>query len=86
MSNRHWDCEYTDTFGREANYSWVRRASIPYVEDEPQRNLVRRAKKALGITGTMGRTFDHGDFLEFRPHNLCCVAFIQFSESEEDPA
>ena len=68
--------ELTDTFGGEANYSWVRRATIPATES--RRALMRRAKAALGLSGMRGRSYDYGDRLEFRPSGSCTVMFIKF--------
>lgn len=70
-----WDCEYTDTFGREANYSWVRRKTIVCESGLDRVQLVRRIKAALSISGMRGVSMWHGDMWEFRPHNSCTVAF-----------
>jgi hypothetical protein len=45
--------EVTDTFGGEANYSWVNRATYEYDEHEALSRLgiVRMAKKFAGLTG-----------------------------------
>jgi hypothetical protein len=75
-----WRCEYTDTFGGEANYSWVRRTIIPHVEGEKQSRTMRRAKASLGITGLRGVTTDYGDGFEFRPWGYCTVAFVQWDD------
>lgn len=72
-----YDCELTDTFGGEANYSWVRRETITLPDDASRRQVITAAKAALGLTGTRCRTFDYGDSWELRPHNSCTVAFIQ---------
>lgn len=71
-----YDVEYTDTFGGEANYSWVRRATFEAPDTASQLMLVRRAKKALGLTNLNGVTRYHGDFIEFRPYKTCSVVFI----------
>ena len=71
-----YTAEFTDTFGGEANYSWVRRATIPATES--RRALMRRAKAALGLSGVRGRSYDYGDMLEFRPSGSCTVLFITF--------
>lgn len=71
-----YDVEYTDTFGGEANYSWVRRATFEAPDTASQLMLVRRAKKALGLTNLNGETTYHGDFIEFRPYKTCSVVFI----------
>lgn len=88
--------ELTDTFGGEANYSWVKRASVAMPElthygydggtnyakanRTYQRELMRKAKAAVGLTGVRGRTFHHGDSSEFRPYGRCEVLFIQWAD------
>ena len=68
--------ELTDTFGGEANYSWVRRATIPATES--RRALMRRAKAALGLSGMRGRVSEYGAGIEFRPYRSCTVLFVTF--------
>ena len=91
MSNRH-EYEYTDTFSGEANYSWVRRGTVTmpelthygfdgssgYVRANRiyERELVKRAKAAVGLTGIRGRTYHCGAFIEFRPYRMNTVLFI----------
>jgi|TARA_R110000822_G_scaffold306112_2_gene432188 hypothetical protein len=70
------DCEYTDTFGGEANYCWVRRETIEIDEKCSNLALVRRAKKSLGLNGLRGQMFNHGDMFEFRPYGESTVAFF----------
>ena len=74
------DCEYTDTFGGEANYCWVRRAKLELPQGISDRTLVRRAKKALGLSGLRGTMTNYGDMWEFRPHNYCTVAFFTVAD------
>jgi hypothetical protein len=84
--------EYTDTFSGEANYSWVRRASVAMPElthygydggtnyakanKVYNRELMRKAKAAVGLTGVRGVRSSHGETLEFRPRGSCTVLFI----------
>ena len=90
-----YDVEYTDAFGGEANYSWVKRASIVVPEwpdfkgwdgngrKEPKgyrATLMRRAKASMGLTGVRGVTTDFGDTIEFRPYRSCTVMFVTFAE------
>ena len=42
--------------------------------------LMRKAKSAAGITGLRGKSFDHGDMIEFRPYNSCTVMFITYAD------
>ena len=91
MSNTH-RVEYTDTFGGEANYCWVRRATVTMPDltrygydghhgyakanKRYERELMRRAKAAVGLTGVRGRRDDIGGMLEFRPYGCATVMFI----------
>jgi len=67
--------EYTDTFGGEANYCWVRRATLDIPDGTGRRAIMRRAKAAMGISGLRGRSYSHGDMWEFRPYRCCTVMF-----------
>lgn len=87
-----YEIEYTDTFGGEANYSWVKRATVFMPElthygydggtnyckanKVYQRELMKAAKAKLGLTGIRGRTYSNGDWIEFRPYGSCTVLFI----------
>lgn len=91
-----YDVELTDTFGGEANYSWVNRASVYMPElthygydgstnyakanKVYQRELMKRAKAAVGLTGVRGRTTHYGDSSEFRPYGLLQVMFINWRD------
>ena len=95
-----YDIELTDTFAGEANYSWVRRASVTMPELThygytgstdgsyshanriANRELMRKAKAEMGLTGIRGRVEHYGDCIEFRPYGLCQVMFITFREGE----
>jgi len=44
------------------------------------RELMRKAKAAMGITGMRGRRTSYGDYIEFRPYGCATVMFISFSE------
>jgi hypothetical protein len=66
--------EYTDTFGGEANYCWVKRFTLPGQISDLQ--AVRRAKALVGLTGVRGRTYKHGGNIEFRPYRMATVLFI----------
>ena len=95
--NKH-DVEYTDTYGGEANYSWVRRHKVTMPElthygydgstnygkanKAYERELMRKAKEAVGLTGVRGVTHRYGDMLEFRPYRMATVLFITYSEEE----
>lgn len=71
-----YDVEYTDTCGGEANYCWVRRAELEIPDDVSDLALVRRAKAAVGITGTSCRRNNYGDMIELRPYCSATILFI----------
>jgi hypothetical protein len=93
-----FNVEYTDTFGGEANYCWVRRATVTMPELTHygytggtdgsygkanrtfQRELMRKAKAAMGLTGKRGVTSDIGGDTEFRPYGICTVMFVSHAE------
>lgn len=79
-SIERFDVELTDTFGGEANYSWVRRETIEVPEGASQARIMRLAKKAMGINGIAGKTTSYGDTYEFRPYGSCQVMFVTFNE------
>lgn len=68
--------EKTDTFGGEANYSWVERYELDPVENESQRQFIRRVKKVIGWTGVRCKKTDFGDMIELRPRDFLNVVFI----------
>ena len=70
------DVEYTDTFGGEANYCWVRRETLTLPAGISDLAIMRRAKAAMGISGMRGRTSNYGDGFEFRPYGSCTVMFV----------
>ena len=70
-----WDIEVTDTFGGQANYSWVARYVIRTPSDISDLALVRRIKSVTGYSGIRGRTEISGDFVEIRFPACCVVIF-----------
>lgn len=73
--------EVTNTFGGEANYSWVNRATHEYDEHEaPSRlGIVRMAKKFAGLTGQGCLTEFGGDWITITPKGKsapCIVCFV----------
>lgn len=68
--------EVTDTFGGEANYSWVKRINLEPNENESHLSVVRRAKKIHGWNGLRCKVENHGDMITLRPYKVCQVMFI----------
>ena len=92
-----YEIELTDTFGGEANYCWVKRAKITMPELTHygydggtnycaankvfKRELMKRAKAAVGLTGVRGRTEStYGGSYEFRPYGLLQVMFVTWCD------
>ena len=69
--------EYTDTFGGEANYCWVKRGKL---RAKNWLGAVRMAKRAAGLSGVRGRTTRYGDMVEFRPYGACTVLFVNWND------
>jgi hypothetical protein len=65
--------ELTDTFGGEANYSWVRRG-LTYARTIEQ--ATRHAKAALGLNGHRCRHEAFGDTVALHPAHTCTVLFV----------
>jgi len=40
------------------------------------RENMRKAKAAVGLTGVRGKRADYGDMMEFRPYGCCTVLFV----------
>lgn len=47
------------------------------------RELLKRAKALVGLTGVRGRVDHYGDTIEFRPYRMATVLFISFDDSGE---
>jgi hypothetical protein len=75
-----YSIELTDTFGGEANYAWVKRATIDHPETKSIMALRRAAKRAVGLTNVRGAWCDIGDTMEFRPHGDCIVLFVTLED------
>ncbi len=67
--------ELTDTFGGEANYSWVRRIELE-VRKDTRLAIVRAVKNCLGWQGVRCQVSDFGDMIEIRPASMCQVCFV----------
>lgn len=93
-----YNIELTDTFAGEANYCWVKRAvvkmpqlthygfdgSTNYVRANRiyQRELMRKAKAAVGITGMRGVKTNTAGGIEFRPYKANMIMFIEYGSND----
>ena len=71
-----FDIEITDTFGGEANYSWVRRYQVKAT------SFKAAARKLAPLYGCAEWrcTGDFGDFAGYNLSGSCVCAFITLSE------
>lgn len=76
MTTKTIPYEITDTFGGEANYSWVRRGEVILPEGASDLTLVRRVKRALGLEGVPCNRESYGEQIVLRPVGACVVIFI----------
>ena len=72
---------HTDTFGGEANYSWVHRHEFVAKQNASQRSIVRKAKQLVGFTGVKAETEDYGDSFIIKPRGYCQVIFVDCGNS-----
>ena len=88
--------EYTDTFGGQANYGWLRCEKIVMPELTHygydgysnyskcnkiyERELMKKAKAVMGLMGVRGTVERYGDMIEFRPYKSCTVMFFEYCD------
>lgn len=88
--------EYTDTFAGEANYCWVKRGKVTMPElthygydgsgnywkanKAMERELVKKVKAELGLTGIRCNREEWGETIVLRPRNSCTIVFIDYCE------
>ena len=72
----NWQAEYTDTFGGEANYAWVRRVEFELPESASDLVAVRKAKALLGLENVRCKREEMGETITLKPCGSCTVLFI----------
>ena len=72
--------EHTDTFGGEANYSWVNRGTLTLPDNASDLTIVRAVKKELGLSGVKCDRDKYlgNDDIVLRPRRICQIIFITF--------
>lgn len=79
--------ELTDTFGGEANYTWVKRTTLELPEGAGDKWLGVFAREWAGFTGVRCEVENDGNFgLVIRPRGMCQVLFVQFDDGSSDDA
>lgn len=77
--------EYTDTFGGQANYSWVQRAVVRGLDDAPWPRVLREARKLLGLTGVRGDVMgNYGDEWWWKPRGMATVMMVRWSDDPHE--
>ena len=74
-----WDAELTDTFGGEANYSWVQREQLKINANYCGSWIVRTAKAAFGLTSVPHITTDLGDSMRIEFPSINSVLFLSLA-------
>lgn len=77
--------ELTDTYGGEANYSWVKRTTVELPDGVGDKWLLLMAREWAGFSGVRCAVEDYGDQQTIRPRGLCQVLFVTYVEPEEPP-
>ena len=78
-----WSFEITDTFGGEANYSWVRREDkVFYAKTFTTKDVAKALRKWGGFANQKTTVTDHGDTIEVRPRGCNVVMFAYMKENE----
>jgi hypothetical protein len=70
--------EVTDTYGGEANYSWVTRFKV---HAKSELGAIRKVSKEVGLR--FRKDYDTGDLSKYRALNACICAFLSNYEEEE---
>lgn len=78
-----WSAELTDTFGGEANYSWVMRKFFKVPKGANRRTVVKHGKAALGMTGVRCQTDDCGSWITLTPRGISQIAFLTYECDKE---
>lgn len=77
-----WFFEMTDTFGGEANYSWVHRFKV---QAPTMRGALRKLSRKIGYAGRMRREWDSGQVTRWNCGRDCvCVFGMAWDEHFDD--
>lgn len=68
-----WFVELTDTFGGEANYSWVTRVKV---QAKTLPHALRRFSKDAGFVGRLRKQWDDGNAIRYDVQGACVCFFI----------
>lgn len=71
--------EFTDTFGGEANYCWVRRYKV---KAKTRVGAIRKAARAEGYSGRMRAEWTNGDDARYNVQGAAVCAFVSWYDAE----
>jgi hypothetical protein len=71
------EVEYTDTFGGQPNYCWVKRDTLEIKDGTKDREIMRRIKAFAGLTGCRGKVSTFGDEWHFEPYRTCAMTMAR---------
>ena len=80
MEKSKFFVELTDTYGGEANYSWVHRF---LVTAKSTRGAIRKVAKQTGYSGRVRIDYSSGDFVRHNVVNACLCFFTQNVDEQE---
>jgi hypothetical protein len=70
-----WNIEVTDTFGGEANYSWVERYKVDIDPEKSDLAHSRAIKQMSGYSDVDGKSYWNGDLYVFKPYKMNVILF-----------
>lgn len=73
--------ELTDTYGGEANYSWVSRFKV-YAKSELA--ALRMFTRETGLAGRLRKVADYGDFARYDVARAALCVFVQSWDDESN--
>lgn len=71
--------EFTDTFGGEANYCWIRRYKVKAAS---MRGAILKAARDMGYSGRIRKTGDFGDMVRHDVRGAAVCAFTQWFDED----
>lgn len=76
MTKLIFNVEVTDTFGEEANYTWVRRFKVKASSD---RGAIRIVQREMNL-GSVSKVWDCGDHSRFDVKGAAICAFVTVAD------
>ena len=73
--------EVTDTYGGEANFSWVHRFKV---HASTERGAMRKVERRLPYLGGVRKDWDRGDCQRWLWRKACVCAFVQGYENQAE--